>query len=213
MIDRPITPQNPTDETALPTQTDANPVAVPHGGGAALYRRSVLEQVGTFNPYLYSDEEPELCLRIRHAGYRILRLSRPIVFHYSAPAEEFSSFLARRNSKLMYGYGQVIRYYFGTPLLLPYLKERGWAIPPALTLILGITAVIASIVTRQWAWMVIWFGAMLLFTLAIAIRKRSMKRAFLALFQRLLILDGTIRGLLLKPYDPQNYPGKFDKVR
>src|SRR5205814_10040498 len=42
-------------------------------GGAALYRRSVLEHVGTFNPYLFSDEEPELYIRIRHAGYQVLQ--------------------------------------------------------------------------------------------------------------------------------------------
>src|SRR5205823_6133954 len=43
-------------------------------GGAALYRRSVLEHVGTFNPFLYSDEEPELYLRISHAAYQVLQL-------------------------------------------------------------------------------------------------------------------------------------------
>jgi len=43
-----------------------------------MYRRAVLEEVGTFNPYLNSDEEPELGLRIRHAGYRILELDHPI---------------------------------------------------------------------------------------------------------------------------------------
>lgn len=213
VIDCPITPPNSTDKPVLTMQTDADVLAVSHGGGAALYRRSVLDQVGTFNPYLYSDEEPELCLRIRHAGYRILRLSHPIVFHYSAPVDGFSSFLLRRNSKMMYGYGQVVRYFLGTPLLLPYLKERGWAIAPALTLTLGITAFVLSVATHEWAWTAIWFGVIILLIIIIAIRKQSLKRAFLAIFRRLLILDGTIHGLLLKPYDPQSYPGTFDTIR
>ena len=54
-------------------------------GGAAMYRRSTLEEVGPFNPWMHSDGEPELCVRIRHAGYRILKLGHPIAYHYSDP--------------------------------------------------------------------------------------------------------------------------------
>ncbi|PYT38783.1 MAG: hypothetical protein DMG45_22345, partial [Acidobacteria bacterium] len=83
-------------------------------GGAALYRRSVLEQVGTFNPFLYSDEEPELYLRIRHAGYRVLQLDFPIVRHYSQPQETPSALLGRRKRNFLLGVGQCIRYHMGT---------------------------------------------------------------------------------------------------
>ena len=110
VIDRPSALQTPTVEHLEALDTDAAGIDVRHGGGAAMYRRSVLERVGTFNPYLYSDEEPELCLRIRHAGYRVLRLPRPIVFHYSAPADAFSTLLGRRSRNLWLGYGQNIRY-------------------------------------------------------------------------------------------------------
>src|SRR5207245_9741940 len=98
-------------------------------GGAALYRRSVLEHVGTFNPYLFSDEEPELYIRIRHAGYQVLQLDAPIVRHYSQPQETPSALLGRRKRKLLPGVGECIRYHMGTKLLWPYLKERGlWSL-------------------------------------------------------------------------------------
>ena len=69
--------------TAMPDRDTA--ILVPFAGGAAMYRRSVLEAVGTFNPYLRSDEEPELCIRIRHAGYSVIQLEYPIAYHYSDP--------------------------------------------------------------------------------------------------------------------------------
>jgi glycosyltransferase involved in cell wall biosynthesis len=213
VIDRPITFQMPIEEYLKSLDTGAAAVYVQQGGGAALFRRSVLEQVGSFNPYLYSDEEPELCLRIRHAGYRILRLPRPIAIHYTAPAEDLSTFLCKRRGNLWFGYGQNIRYFFGSPLLWPYIQERGWVVAPALTLGIGILALAVSGLTGQWVWFALWVALLIMLTIAIAIRKRSLKRALLTLLRRLFILDGTLRGLLLKPYDPAGYPGNYDVIQ
>lgn len=191
---------------------DLDGIEVTHPGGAALYRRSVLEQVGTFNPYLYSDEEPELCLRIRHADYRVLRLPHPIVFHYSAPANAISTLLGRRSRNLWLGYGQNIRYLSASPLLWLYLSERGWALAPALTLGTGVLTLAASGLTGEWWWLVLWGASVTMLTIGVAIRKRSLTRAFFTLFGRLLILEGTVRGLLLTPNDPTGYSGKYDVI-
>jgi GT2 family glycosyltransferase len=213
VIDCPKTIQVPSLEHHEALDTDAAAVDVRQGGGAAIYRRSVLERVGTFNPYLYCDEEPELCLRIRHAGYRILRLPRPIAFHYSVPTEALSTLLSRRSRNLWLGFGQNIRYLSASPLLWPYLRERGWAVAPALMLCLGFAAAVVSGLTSQWGWLALWGAFVILLTIGIAIRKRSLKRAIFTLFQRFLILEGTVRGLLLKPYDPAGYPGRFDVIQ
>jgi glycosyltransferase involved in cell wall biosynthesis len=212
VVDQPEVLKMPTVEEPEASSADTAGMDVRQGGGAAMYRRSVLERVGTFNPYLYSDEEPELCLRIRYAGYRVLRLPRPIVYHYSTPAEAFSTLIGRRSRNLWLGFGQNIRYLSGSPLLWPYLKERGWAVPPALMLSIGIVAGAASVLTGRWEWLALWSASVIMLTIAIAIRKRSLRRALFSLFQRLLYLDGTVRGLLMKPYDPTGYPGRYEVV-
>jgi glycosyltransferase involved in cell wall biosynthesis len=213
VIDRPKAVRTSSDGylESLPAD-DAGIINVLHGGGAAMYRRSVLERVGTFNPYLYADEEPELCLRIRHAGYQVLRLPRPSVFHYSAIFHALSTFLDKRSSKFFLGFGQNIRYFFGSPLLWPYLSERG-CVAPALTLCIGIIAVVALVLTGQWVWLALWGAFLTILTVGIAIRKHSLKRALLTLFGRLLIIEGCVRGLWLKPYDPTSYPGRYDVIQ
>jgi glycosyltransferase involved in cell wall biosynthesis len=210
VIDRPIAPLKQADEPAEFPEADVAGDEVLQGGGAAMYRRSVLEQVGTWNPYLYSEEEPELCLRIRYAGYRVLRLARPIVFHYSAPADSISTLFGRRSRNLWLGFGQNIRYFLGSPLLWPYLRERGWAVAPALALTAGIIATMASGLTGHWGWLGLWVACLSLLTIGIAIRKCSLKRGVFSVFQRLLVLEGTIRGLLLKPFDPAGYAGSYE---
>ncbi|MDX2483776.1 MAG: glycosyltransferase [Pseudodonghicola sp.] len=50
-------------------------------GGDALARRAALEAVGGFRDDLIAGEEPEMCLRLRRAGWRIWRLDAEMTRH------------------------------------------------------------------------------------------------------------------------------------
>ncbi|MGI0484415.1 glycosyltransferase [Pantanalinema rosaneae CENA516] len=50
-------------------------------GGDALMRVAALRQVGGYNPTLIAGEEPELCVRLRQQGGRILRLDAEMTRH------------------------------------------------------------------------------------------------------------------------------------
>jgi GT2 family glycosyltransferase len=53
-------------------------------GGDALFRVRAFEQVGRYNPALIAGEEPELCVRLRQAGWKILRLDQEMTWHDAA---------------------------------------------------------------------------------------------------------------------------------
>ena len=55
-------------------------------GGDALMRVEALQAVGGFNPTLIAGEEPELCVRLRQAGWRIWRLEAEMTLHDAALA-------------------------------------------------------------------------------------------------------------------------------
>ncbi|MEL6418073.1 MAG: glycosyltransferase [Pseudomonadota bacterium] len=50
-------------------------------GGDALMRIAALSEVGGFDPTLIAGEEPELCVRLRAAGWRIERLDAEMTWH------------------------------------------------------------------------------------------------------------------------------------
>jgi hypothetical protein len=50
-------------------------------GGDALVRSAALRAVGGYNPRLIAGEEPELCLRLRQAGWKIWRLDAEMTLH------------------------------------------------------------------------------------------------------------------------------------
>lgn len=53
-------------------------------GGIATYRRNVFESMSGFNGLLIAGEEPELCLRMREAGWKVLSLDVEMGTHDSA---------------------------------------------------------------------------------------------------------------------------------
>ena len=50
-------------------------------GGDVLMRTEAIEAVGRYNPALIAGEEPELCVRLRQAGWRIWRLEDEMTWH------------------------------------------------------------------------------------------------------------------------------------
>ncbi len=53
-------------------------------GGDALMRVEAFRQVGGFDPTMIAGEEPELCVRLRRQGGRILRIDADMTFHDAA---------------------------------------------------------------------------------------------------------------------------------
>lgn len=53
-------------------------------GGDFMIRRAVMQGVGGLNPDLIAGEEPEFCLRVRRAGWKILRIDHEMTLHDAA---------------------------------------------------------------------------------------------------------------------------------
>jgi GT2 family glycosyltransferase len=185
---------------------------VPCVGGAALFRRSLLQSVGGWNPYMVSEEEPEVCLRLRASGYRIVRLNLPIACHYSPPLNRISTLLARRKRRLYLGVGQMIRYHLTDKLLVACLVERGYGLIGAMAVLAGISVAILWLLTGNAAWL---FGYSASFGLVLtwdSIRSRSLYRPLFHLLGRALALEGMVKGFFMRPYPPDQYPGNLSLI-
>jgi GT2 family glycosyltransferase len=63
-------------------------------GGDVLFRCPVMLEVGGFNPRMIAGEEPELCVRVRERGYKILRIDAEMTLH-DAAMSRFSQWWTR----------------------------------------------------------------------------------------------------------------------
>lgn len=87
-------------------------------GGDALMRRTAFETAGGFRESLIAGEEPELCLRLREAGWRIWRLNAEMTAH-DAAMTRFSQWW-RRSVRAGHAYAEVSDLHRGSP-------QRIWA--------------------------------------------------------------------------------------
>ena len=74
-------------------------------GGDSLVRNNALKAVGGFDAALMAGEEPELCLRLRNAGWSIHRLDAPMTIHDAAMLRLGQGWLRARRSG--FGFAQV----------------------------------------------------------------------------------------------------------
>lgn len=186
---------------------------VNHTGGESLYRRAVLDAVGSFNPFLYSDEEPELALRIRHAGYVLAMTQHPVSYDYTPEEGLISTTLKRWRRNLYLGAGQNLRYLFGTDRFWSYVRERGYGLVPLAGLAVGLLLMISSLILGQAIWFGAWIALILLFLLADGFRKRSLYHSIASFIHRIAIAEGTFRGFFLPCYESHRYQSKHTVVQ
>ncbi|ABD57171.1 glycosyltransferase family 2 protein [Jannaschia sp. CCS1] len=82
-------------------------------GGDAMMRAAAFEDVGGYNPQLIAGEEPELCVRLRQAGWRIFRLDAEMTLHDAAMTR--LSQWWRRSRRAGYAYAQGAAMHGRTP--------------------------------------------------------------------------------------------------
>ncbi|MBI4937966.1 MAG: glycosyltransferase family 2 protein [Nitrosomonadales bacterium] len=107
-------------------------------GGNAMMRADALEQAGGYRDGLIAGEEPELCVRLRAAGWKIWRLGEEMVLHDAAITRFGQWWKRARRSGYAYAEGA---YLHGAPPERHRIREsrRIWAWGlgvPALALVL-----------------------------------------------------------------------------
>ncbi|MDO9087611.1 MAG: glycosyltransferase [Anaerolineaceae bacterium] len=186
---------------------------VKYVGGAMLCRRSAIHQVGGFQPFLKSEEEVDLCMRLRFSDFKIVNLPHLVCRHYCIPVDSLEGNLRRFKLNLWFGYGQVTRYYLGTPMLWNYVNERGTFIAPLIFLSLLIIIVIISLVSNNYTLIGIWIFICVVTLISFAIKKHSFRKALVSCLTRILVTFGAIRGFMMVPKLKQDYPIDPDFIK
>jgi GT2 family glycosyltransferase len=103
-------------------------------GGDALARMAALRQVGGFRDDLIAGEEPEMCLRLRRAGWKIWRLDAAMTAH-DAGMTRFSQWW-RRSLRAGHAFAEGAALHGATP-------ERHWVAETRRALLWGIVLPLA----------------------------------------------------------------------
>jgi len=183
-------------------------------GGAALYRRSALDKVRGFNPFLISDEEPELAMRLRRAGYRLLNIPYLMCTHYGAPENSWDYCVRRLRMNLWAGTGQVPRYHLKSGLLWTVLRERTASTVVYISgVLISFLCVLLTVFSRNTWPIVIWAMGLGAVLAAFVVKKRSLRETLWSLVVQGFIAYSAVRGFLMPTRSPADYPTDADIVK
>lgn len=159
----------------------------------ALYRRDALEEVGGYEPRLNSEEDFELGLRLRAAGFRLRSLAPCAARHWSGPRPSFAEIGRRWRTGLCFGQGQVLRLYLGRPGLGAHLRRQAHYFA---TLALWLAAPLALALGGPRA-LAAWLAAPLALLALMTLRKRSARLALHSLLTWTVNAAGMVVGFAL----------------
>jgi len=159
-------------------------------GGDALFRFAAYRAVGGFDPRMLAGEEPELCTRLRAAGWRIMRLDEPMTIH-DAAMHRFGQWWNRAIRSGM-GYIQAWQSTRGEGQQGLYGRQIARALLWAG--VLPLVAILLALAVSPW-WLLLWPGLALLQFVRMT-RRDGLFAAALGLAGKFAELRGILRYLL-----------------
>jgi GT2 family glycosyltransferase len=120
-------------------------------GGDALIRVKAFQQVGGYNPSIIAGEEPEMCVRLRQAGWEIWRIDADMTLHDAAMTK--CSQWWKRTLRSGHAYAEGYALHGAAPERHNARQIRSirfWGL--ALPIACAIATIVMVIVVRRWSW-------------------------------------------------------------
>lgn len=137
-------------------------------GGDALFRLDAFNEVGGYDPGVIAGEEPELCVRLRHAGHEVHRIDHEMTWH-DAAMTRFSEYW-KRAKRAGHAYAQGAHMH-GAPPERHNVKQTRSA------LLFGLVMPILAVGFAYWTYgLSIVLFLLLLFVQGIRIRSHELRR-------------------------------------
>jgi glycosyltransferase involved in cell wall biosynthesis len=171
--------------------------------GDSTLKKSILSEIGPFNPYLKSGEEGELCSRIISAGYRLLMLPHHMMHHYGY--HEDTNTLDRVLSARYQG--QILRYAINDKKIFWLrLKEYKFKLISAFLIVFGfLSAGVFLSSGNRLPWYIM-AGGIIFYFGCVLYEIRDIKCAIYRAASQTLKAIPFIWGFLQPKKDPEKYP-------
>ncbi|MFN0217653.1 MAG: glycosyltransferase [Hyphomicrobium sp.] len=111
-------------------------------GGDVMMRRDAVSEVGGYRGSLIAGEEPELCIRLRQRGWKILNVAHPMTIH-DAAITRFSQWW-RRSMRAGYAFAEG-RHLHGQP------PTRHWVAESRRIMLWGVALPAAIVIAAYWS--------------------------------------------------------------
>ena len=183
---------------------DMNGGEVDHLAMGGLYRRDTINQIGYLtNRNLHSYEEFELGIRLRAAGWRLVRLPVISVKHYGHTMPAYRLLRRRWASRYSQGLGELIRASFGEAHMSLLLKEMTDLRLYLVVVFWWLALLMTLLMVQPWPIMMTLFISLLVFPfVAMVIKKRDFSLGVYSVVAWQYLSAGMLLGLMRRQISP-----------
>ncbi len=181
-------------------------------GGAGLYRKSIIDEVGGFNPFIRNMEEAELAIRIRRYNYILWKIPVDMVEHYTHNRDSVIEFKNAVQISKKPGIGQVFRIAYENGFFWQLAFEHFYAFH----LLVFIFFIIAYILGGLYFDLLLLEGLLVILLalyLLLAIKKKSFKAAAVSLSCKIFPTISLIREFFRKPKTSDEYQANYVEIK
>lgn len=172
---------------------------VSHLTGGGLYRRKAIEQLGYLtNCNLHAYEEFELGVRLRVAGYLLVRLPLISVKHYGYTLPEYQLLRRRWSSGYVRGLGELVRSAIGKDYFFFVVTELKELWLYASVAIWWVVLLVLIILTDNFTKFCLFLAVLFLPFVLMVCKKKNFRKAFYAVVAWQYFTAGLIMGLGVK---------------
>jgi glycosyltransferase involved in cell wall biosynthesis len=180
-------------------------------GGGSMYKKSILDKVGTFNPYVRGEEERELSIRIRshYKNKKLIKINKPMVYHIN---KHSCSKETLKKVQYFSGVGQLIKRYNFKILIELFKYYKSLIIEETIILITMLVIFCAILLKLKTTLFII--SIILIFFILILVIIKGTKKIFNHIKSRLLIIYYVIKGIFMYTPNQEKYlsNNKYIKV-
>jgi glycosyltransferase involved in cell wall biosynthesis len=174
--------------------------------GIGMYRRTAMDEVGTFNPYLKEEEEAELAFRLTRKGWRLLAVPHKMGSHLRG-ATPFDFLLRRLDHRRFLLIGHALRYAVNAGNGTQFVFKRCRRAINFAVATLGLLAGTTFALMGHHFLAEVFLAILAMALVATTIKKRTLMGPIIYVADNSLILCGLFFGFLTANVkDPRDYP-------
>jgi glycosyltransferase involved in cell wall biosynthesis len=183
-------------------------------GGPAMFKRTVLNEVGCYHPFLDAGEEGDLSCRIISKGYSLIRLPRPMVSHFMEPIT-LSEYLKKYEWRYLKYVGKGLRSEAETDVKAFKLRSKTFYYALAIfsSLVAGSIGILASIIINNYIFIYIIIAAYILVVFAVLIIKKNIYVGLVIFLIVQIRAVAMVWGFLHRVSRPEEYPCNPIKIK
>lgn len=144
-------------------------------GGDAMFRVSAFQQVGGYNNDIIAGEEPELCVRLRAAGFEVHRLDHEMTLH-DAAMTRFGQWW-KRNVRAGHAYAEGFARHGAPPERFRAKEVRSnWTWGLLLPTLAVVATIALGVLATRWAWLPVVVAVLLYLALGVRVYRHRRSR-------------------------------------